>query len=153
MKKIGIKIAALLMILCGYFWVEPVANMLSYPINQVLVGRAVASHLYDESEAVASVPIVVADYVLEEDMLYIFPIDGKVLLPMDIMVCNVSFASIEVVADDLRYEIFHYNHLKVHLYQYVHAKNELGSTSDFYTIRGSDVQKIAERLTIYYEKV
>lgn len=153
MKKIGIKIGVLVFMLCGYFFIEPIKNILTYPINQVLVGRAVASHLYDESEAVASVPIVVADYVLEEDMLYIFPIDGKVLLPMDIMVCNVSFDSIEVVSDNLRYEIFHYNHLNVHLYQYVHAKNEIGSTSDFYAIRGSDVQKIAERLTIYYEKV
>lgn len=153
MKKIGLKVMALLILLSSYFFLKPIQGILDYPLNQMLIARSVAGHLFDEEEAVSSTPVVVIDYIIKEDELYVFPIDGKIVLPMDSMVCSVKRDSIEIVANDIRYEIAHFEHMNAKLYQYIHAKNELGTTNDFYVIYGEKVEEIAKRFTIYYEKV
>ncbi len=153
MKKIILKIVLLTGIACSYLFIPAIQGILSYPISFFSMGRYVAKGLYEDATAVSTSSLVVKDYTLLDGRLYIFPLDEQIVLPVDMMVCEVGQDSLEFIALDERYTLSHYKTSNVYIYQYVHAQNKIGTTYDFYVIDGEEVALIAERLTIYYEKI
>ena len=153
MKKILIKCFLLVTLVSSYFFITPIHNILSKSIDFFNVGRFVATSLYEDTKTVSTTPVVVKNYAIVEDRLYIFPLDERIILPVDCMIVEVKQEFLEFLALDNRYTLSHYDKAKAHLYEYVHSLNELAYTNDFYVIDGKNVGLLAERLTIYYEKV
>lgn len=154
MKKTIYQFLGAAVFLCSYFLIGPVKNVFDHEINFLAVGRYVANGLYTSDQAVGSVATtVVQNYAMIDGSLYVFPLENKIELPVDSMICSIGQNEMEIYALDSRFTIRHFDHSKAHLYEYVYAQNTLATTNDFYIIDGEDVSKIAERLTIYYEKV
>ncbi len=153
MKKVLIKGSLLLGVIAAYFFLSPVKAVLNYQFNFIATTRFFASSLFDNSTSVAATPLVVRDYLLIDDRLYIFPLDDKVCLPIDVMVVGVDEGFIEVIDTDTRYTISNLTKRSKNLYQYVNSLNDLGTTADFYVIDGDNLNRISQRLLIYYEKV
>ncbi|MDE7264278.1 MAG: hypothetical protein K2N64_06425 [Anaeroplasmataceae bacterium] len=153
MKKLIIKLFCLSIIVAGYLLIEPVHNFLKKEINTVAITNFLAESLYKDEENVSSVSMSVKDYILEDNRLYIFPLGQEVCLPIDMMIVGVEEGAVEVVNLDSRYRISHLNKRTGNLYQYIHSLNTFAYTEDFFVIEGEDLQAIAGRLSIYYEKV
>lgn len=141
------------LLVASYLFVDPVQKFLSKEINTIAITNFLAENLYKDEENVASVPMVVKDYVLEENRLYIFPLNQEVCLPIDVMIVSVSESSLEVVNLDSRFTIYNIQKRTGNLYQYIHSLNAFASTEDFFIVEGENIQSISGRLSIYYEKV
>ncbi|MDE5855920.1 MAG: hypothetical protein K2H06_02625 [Anaeroplasmataceae bacterium] len=153
MKKILCKAVLLAVFVACYLFIEPVQSFLSKEINTVAITNFLAENLYKDEENVASVPMVVRDYIVEDNRLYIFPLNQEVSLPIDIMIVSVSADEVEVVNLDTRYKISHIAKRTGNLYQYIHSLNSFATTDDFFIVEGEDLTAISGRLSIYYEKV
>ena len=153
MKKILFKAVLLGIFVASYLFLKPVQNILNKEINTVAITNFLAENLYKDEENVASVPMVVKDYVVEGNRLYIFPLTQEVSLPIDVMIVSVSDGEVEVVNLDTRFKISHLSKRTSNLYQYVHSLNTIGMTDDFFVVEGEDLSIISGRLSIYYEKV
>lgn len=153
MKKELLKIFLLGIFVASYYFFSPVKDFLTREINMIHTTRFLARSLYEEDKDVAEVPFVVKDYILLEDRLYIFPLDDKVSLPIDVMISRVEKDWIEVVDYDKCYTIYNLKSRSKNLYQFVPSFQEFGLTADFFVIEGEDLSSIYERLFIYYEKV
>lgn len=153
MKKILCKAVLLAVLVACYLFLEPVQSFLKKEINTVAITNFLAENLYKDEENVASVPMVVRDYVVEDGRLYIFPLITEVSLPIDVMIVSVSAEEVEVVNLDTRYKICHITKRTGNLYQYIHSLNSFATTDDFFIVEGEDLTAIAGRLSIYYEKV
>ncbi|MDE6013493.1 MAG: hypothetical protein K2G50_00960 [Anaeroplasmataceae bacterium] len=134
MKKILIKCFLLVTLVSSYFFIAPVHSILSKSIDFFSVGRFVATSLYEDTKTVSTTPVVVKNYAIVEDRLYVFPLDERVILPVDSMIVEVKQEALEFLALDNRYTLSHYNKTKAHLYEYVYAFNDLSYTNDFYVI-------------------
>lgn len=153
MKKTILKGCLLAAFLCSYFFIPSVQTVLNQKINTVTVTNFLAKNLYKNEKTVSSIPLVVKDYILQDNRLYIFPLDEVVSLPIDVMIVEVEDTYIEVVNLDARYRISNIYKRAGNLYQYVNGLNELAYTKDFFVVEGDNLEVISERLTIYYEKV
>ncbi|MDE6660832.1 MAG: hypothetical protein K2J93_03285 [Anaeroplasmataceae bacterium] len=153
MRKIIIKVVFLGLFVAGYLFLKPVQSILNKEINTVAITNFLAENLYKDEENVASVPMVVKDYVIEDNRLYIFPLTQEVSLPIDVMIVSVSDGEVEVVNLDTRFKISHLSKRTGNLYQYIHSINTIGMTDDFFVVEGDDLSVISGRLSIYYEKV
>lgn len=141
------------LIVGGYLFVDPIHHFLGKEINTIAITNFLAENLYKDEENVASVPMVVRDYLIQDDKLYIFPLNQEVCLPIDIMIVSVSDGAVEVVNLDTRYTISHLSKRSGNLYQYIHSLNSFAYTNDFFVVEGTDLEQISKRLNIYYEKV
>lgn len=126
---------------------------MSKEINTVAITNFLAENLYKDEENVASVPMVVQDFILQDGKLYIFPLNQEVSLPIDTMIVGVEDGAVEVVNLDTRYRISNLSKRTGNLYQYIHSLNSFGYTNDFFVVEGDDLEQISGRLSIYYEKV
>ena len=153
MKKILFKAVLLGIFVASYLFLNPVQSILNKEINTVAITNFLAENLYKDEKNVASVPMVVKDYILEENRLYIFPLTQEVSLPIDVMIVSVSDGAVEVVNLDSRYKISNLTKRTGNLYQYIHSLNAIGMTDDFFVVEGEDLSAISGRLSIYYEKV
>lgn len=153
MKKFLCKMALLALFVLVYFFVEPITNILNAEINTVAITNFLAENLYKNDESVASVDLVVKDYVLDGECLYIFPLGQEVSLPIDMMIVEVFDGGVEVVNLDSRFRISHIKNRKKNLYQYVHGLNSFATTDDFFLVEGDNLSMISKRLQIHYEKV
>lgn len=153
LRKIIIKVVFLGLFVAGYLFLKPVQSILNKEINTVAITNFLAENLYKDEENVASVPMVVKDYVIEDNRLYIFPLTQEVSLPIDVMIVSVSDGEVEVVNLDTRFKISHLSKRTGNLYQYIHSINTIGMTDDFFVVEGDDLSVISGRLSIYYEKV
>ncbi len=153
MKKGIIKFVCIAVLLSGYFYLEPVKEILSKEINTIAVTNFLAKNLYRNEESVSSTPLYVKDYLMDGNRLYIFPLKNEITLPMDVMIVSVADGSMEVVNLDERYRISNVDQRKSNLYQYIHSKTVLGYTNDFFIVEGDNLDRIAGRLLIEYEKI
>ncbi|MDE7384921.1 MAG: hypothetical protein K2M84_04085 [Anaeroplasmataceae bacterium] len=153
MKKILIKGIMLGLFVASYLFIQPVQKFLNKEINTVAITNFLAENLYKDEENVASVPMVVRDYIVEGNKLYVFPLSQEVSLPIDVMIVSVEEGAVEVVNLDTRFRISHISKRTGNLYQYVHSLNSFGLTEDFFVVEGEDLTTISGRLSIYYEKV
>lgn len=142
----------LLVVLC-YVFIEPVNQFFNTEINTMAITNFLAENLYKNDESVASVDLVVKDYVLEGECLYIFPLSQEVALPIDMMIVEVFDGGVEVVNLDSRFRISRIKNRSKNLYQYVHGMNPFATTDDFFIVEGDNLSMISLRLQIYYEKV
>lgn len=152
MKK-WIKYAVMLLIVSGYFLVGEIKNVMDYPINYMAISSYVAKGLYEGEATVSTENILVKDYLIEGDNLYIFPLNGEVVLPIGVMVASIEKNKIEVVSSNQRFMISHFDKSNILLFQYVHASTVIASSQDYYVVTGSDIRSIAGRLDIYYAQV
>ena len=148
-----IKYIILIVFLMGYYFIKPINEILSSNINMIVSTRFLAKSLYDNEVTVSSMPLVVKDYCLFEDRLYIFPLDNLIVLPIDVMIIGIDDNKIEVLAYDERFTLTNFTKKCRGLYEYVDSLNEIAYTNDFFVIDGKNLDKIVSRLTIYYEKV
>lgn len=153
LKKLLFKAILLCALVASYFFLEPVHNILDKEINTLAITSFLSQNLYKGESSVASEPMSVKDYVLKEERLYIFPLGNEVVLPIDVMVVSVEEGAIEVINSNTRYKISHINNRIGKLYQYIHSLNPLAYTDDFFVIEGDDLETLAGRINIYYEKV
>ena len=153
MKKVIFRSCLLIVVVASYFFLNPVQQILNYEFNFIATTRFFASSLFDDTANVSATPLVVKDYMLIDERLYIFPLDDKVTLPIDVMVVGVDVGLIEVIDSDTRYTISNLTSRSKNLYQYVSSLNDLGTTADFYVVDGDNLNRISQRLLIYYERV
>lgn len=137
----------------GYLLIDPIHSFLNKEINTVAITNFLAESLYKDEKNVSSEPMSVKDYILEDNRLYIFPLGNEVCLPIDMMIVSVEEGAVEVVNLDSRYRISHLTKRRGNLYQYIRSLNPFAYTDDFFIIEGNDLNAIAGRLAIYYEKV
>lgn len=147
------KLILLGILVACYLCIEPVKKIMSKEINTVAITNFLAENLYKDEENVASVPMVVQDFILQDGKLYIFPLNQEVSLPIDTMIVGVEDGAVEVVNLDTRYRISNLSKRTGNLYQYIHSLNSFGYTNDFFVVEGDDLEQISGRLSIYYEKV
>lgn len=152
LKKI-IKYGILGIILGGYFFINPLKDFLTYEINGIQLTSFLAKNLYQTDEVSSPEPLLVKDYLLNDDRLYIFPIDDKITLPIDVLIVEVKKEVLTVIDGDSRYQISNFDSRQVNLYQYIYSRSTIGTTNDFFVIDGDNVKSIVERLSIAYEKV
>lgn len=152
LKKI-IKYGILGIILGGYFFINPLKDFLTYEINGIQLTSFLAKNLYQTDEVSSPEPLLVKDYLLNDDRLYIFPIDDKITLPIDVLIVEVKKEVLTVIDGDSRYQISNFDSRQVNLYQYIYSRSTIGTTNDFFVIDGDNVKAIVERLSIAYEKV
>ena len=153
LKKLFIKGILLCAIVASYLYIEPVHEILDKELNTIAITRFLSENLYKDDSSVASEPMAVRDFLLEDNRLYIFPLGTEVVLPIDVMIVSVEENSMEVINSDSRYRISHFTKRTGNLYQYVHSHNPIAYTNDFFIIEGEDLQTVVGRIQIYYEKV
>ena len=151
-KKIIIKYSVLVVFILAYFFIMPINRFCNKEINLSLVNYVFGKSLYND-RAVVNDYTEVIDYYIENDFLYIFPIEGEVKLPMDVSIAKISSEVIEVIDTDSRYYIYNIDKRKKALYQYVYSNEILGYTDDYYIIKSNNIDYIAKKLIINYEAV
>ncbi len=143
----------LFLIVLSYLFFDPIKKFLNIEINTMAITNFLAENLYKDDKSVASIDMAVKDYIIEDNLLYIFPLNQEICLPIDVMIVSVKEDGIEVVNSDTRFSIRHISKRTKNLYQYVHGLNPLGYTDDFFIVEGEDLSMIYLRLKIEYEKV
>lgn len=152
MKKYR-KYFVLLILVGSYYCIEPIQQVLDYKINYAYVTSYLAKSLYEDTATVSAEKTMVKDYQIQGDVLYVFPLDGKVVLPFGVMIADISNTKMEVVNTADRYTISHFRQKNVYLYSYVKEEYPLAYTDDFYIITGGNVRSVAAQLDIYYAQV
>lgn len=127
--------------------------MMNHEINYAYVTYVVAESFYESSVTVGTEEkITVRDYIIEDNKIYIFPLDNNVVLPFGVMVTKVNDESIEVVVENERFKILNLDKIDAKLYQYIPYENAIGKTDSFYVIEGN-IGLLVNNLEIYYEQV
>ena len=144
----------LLIFLFSYLFVPGINKILNHEINYLYISSIVANSFYEDIKTVSTdEKLVVKDYLIEENRLYIFPMTNDVKLPIGVMISNKTLNSIEVVSLDDRFYIYNLEEINSYIYQYVDSFNSIGKTNDYVVILGDDLSRIINNLEIYYEKV
>jgi len=144
----------LLIFLFGYLFVPGINKILNHEINYLYISSIVANSFYEDIKTVSTdEKLVVKDYLIEENRLYIFPMTNEVKLPIGVMISSKTLNSIEVVSLDDRFYIYNLDEINSYIYQYVDSFNIIGKTNDYVVIVGDDLSRIINNLEIYYEKV
>ena len=144
----------LLIFLFSYLFVPGINKILNHAINYLYISSIVANSFYEDIKTVSTdEKLVVKDYLIEENRLYIFPMTNDVKLPIGVMISNKTLNSIEVVSLDDRFYIYNLEEINSYIYQYVDSFNSIGKTNDYVVIVGDDLSRIINKLEIYYEKV
>ena len=151
MKK-TIKYIALTVLLILYFVFEPVKRSLDFELNLMGINYIFGKSLYDEV-MVDNKYVEVIDYYIENDYLYIFPINGEIKLPFNVSVNKIDGNCIEVVDNDTRYYLYNIDKRNKNLYQYVYANDVIGYTNDYFIIQSDNIEYIVSKLIINYESV
>ena len=144
----------LLIFLFSYLFVPGVNKILNHEINYLYISSIVANSFYEDIKTVSTdEKLVVKDYLIEENRLYIFPMTNDVKLPIGVMISSKTLNSVEVVSLDDRFYIYNLEEINSYIYQYVYSFNSIGKTNDYVVIVGDDLSRIINNLEIYYEKV
>lgn len=144
----------LLIFLFSYLFVPGINKILNHEINYLYISSIVANSFYEDIKTVSTdEKLVVKDYLIEENRLYIFPMTNDVKLPIGVMISSKTLNSIEVVSLDDRFYIYNLDEINSYIYQYVDSFNIIGKTNDYVVIVGDDLSRIINNLEIYYEKV
>ncbi len=144
----------LLIFLFSYLFVPGVNKILNHEINYLYISSIVANSFYEDIKTVSTdEKLVVKDYLIEENRLYIFPMTNDVKLPIGVMISSKTLNSVEVVSLDDRFYIYNLEEINSYIYQYVDSFNSIGKTNDYVVIVGDDLSRIINKLEIYYEKV
>lgn len=136
-----------------YYGLPFCKEVLDHEINYSAIASYVAKGLYEDSLTVSTTKLQVKDFVLEGDVLYIFPLNQEVKLPFGVMIASLKNDQMDVVDTQYRYSIGHYEKKCVRLYEYKKEEAVLATTGDFYTITGTDLNRIIARLEIDYAQV
>ena len=97
----------LLIFLFSYLFVPGINKILNHEINYLYISSIVANSFYEDIKTVSTdEKLVVKDYLIEENRLYIFPMTNDVKLPIGVMISNKTLNSIEVVSLDDRFYIY-----------------------------------------------
>lgn len=152
LKKCFFKYSILSIFLLSYFCIPSINKLFTKEINLYLTNSFFAKGLYDDEAVASNTYISVKDFIIEGDTLYVFPLDRRVVLPIDVMIVAVDNEEIEVIGVDKKYIIGHFNREK-NLYQFVNRNTSIGNTDDFYVIKSDFIEEVASRLVINYEKV
>lgn len=148
--KIAIKYILLIILVISYFIFEPIKRALDYELNPIGISYVFGKNMYDEV-LVSNEFIEVLDYYLEDDTLYILPINGEIKLPFNISIYKVYSDSIVVVDNEAKYHLYGVNNRKKNLYQYVYAKETIGYSADYYFIKSDNLDYIISKIIINYE--
>lgn len=144
----------LIVFILTYMFIPSVADVCDYEINYLYISSVVAESFYEDVSSVSTdEKLLVRDYVIEDDRLYIFPLSNDIKLPIGVMVASKSKDFLEVVSLNDRYYIYNIDETNINLYQYVDNEISLGKTNSYYLIIGDNLGKIINQLEIYYEKV
>ena len=97
----------LLIFLFSYLFVPGVNKILNHEINYLYISSIVANSFYEDIKTVSTdEKLVVKDYLIEENRLYIFPMTNDVKLPIGVMISSKTLNSVEVVSLDDRFYIY-----------------------------------------------
>ena len=134
------------------FFISPINKILNTEINLTSITYIFGKSLYDDI-TVSNEYVEVIDYYIDNDLLYIFPINGEIKLPISVSIMKIDKEVIEVVDNNIRYYIYNIDKKNKSLYQYVHANDVLGYTSDYYIIKCENIDYIVGKLIINYESI
>ena len=138
----------------SYLFVPGLNNILDYQINYMYISSVVANSFYDEVSSVSTdEKMIVKDYIIEDNKLYIFPLSNEIKLPIGVMVAGKNQNFLEVVSLNDRYYIYNIDSTNVKLYEYISNQKKLGNTNSYYLIVGNNLDRIINQLEIHYEKV
>ena len=146
------KYSILVIILVLNFFISPINKILNKEINLTSITYIFGKSLYDDI-TVSNEYVEVIDYYIDNDLLYIFPINGEIKLPISVSIMKIDKEVIEVVDNNIRYYIYNIDKKNKSLYQYVHANDVLGYTSDYYIIKCENIDYIVGKLIINYESI
>ena len=146
------KYSILVIILVLNFFISPINKILNTEINLTSITYIFGKSLYDDI-TVSNEYVEVIDYYIDNDLLYIFPINGEIKLPISVSIMKIDKEVIEVVDNNIRYYIYNIDKKNKSLYQYVHANDVLGYTSDYYIIKCENIDYIVGKLIINYESI
>lgn len=146
------KYSILLLIIFLNFFISPINKILNKEINLTGITYIFGKSLYDDI-TVSNEYVEVMDYYIDNNLLYIFPINGEIKLPINVSIMKIDKEQIEVVDNNVRYYIYNIDKKSKSLYQYVHANVILGYTSDYYIIKSDNLDYIVSKLIINYESV
>ena len=150
--KLIYKYCILVLILILNFFISPINKILNKEINLTSITYIFGKSLYDDI-TVSNEYVEVIDYYIDNDLLYIFPINGEIKLPISVSIMKIDKEVIEVVDNNIRYYIYNIDKKNKSLYQYVHANDVLGYTSDCYIIKCENIDYIVGKLIINYESI
>lgn len=150
--KLIYKYCILVLILILNFFISPINKILNKEINLTSITYIFGKSLYDDI-TVSNEYVEVIDYYIDNDLLYIFPINGEIKLPISVSIMKIDKEVIEVVDNNIRYYIYNIDKKNKSLYQYVHANDVLGYTSDYYIIKCENIDYIVGKLIINYESI
>lgn len=91
-----------------YYGLPFCKEVLDHEINYSAIASYVAKGLYEDSLTVSTTKLQVKDFVLEGDVLYIFPLNQEVKLPFGVMIASLKNDQMDVVDTQYRYTIGHY---------------------------------------------
>ena len=146
------KYSILVIILVLNFFISPINKILKTEINLTSITYIFGKSLYDDI-TVSNEYVEVIDYYIDNNLLYIFPINGEIKLPINVSIMKIDKEEIEVVDNNIRYYIYNIDKKNKSLYQYVHANDVLGYTSDYYIIKCENIDYIVGKLIINYESI
>ncbi len=152
MKKYIFKYFILFIFLLSYYTIPIINKRLKKEINISFINNFLVKSLYDDEASVSNTYITVKDFVIENNILYVFPLDNNVVLPIDVMICSVNNYETEVISIDKKYIISHFNREK-NLYQFIDRNISLGTTLDYYIIKSDYINELVSKFIIYYEKI
>ena len=150
--KLIYKYCILVLILILNFFISPINKILNKEINLTSITYIFGKSLYDDI-TVSNEYVEVIDYYIDNDLLYIFPINGEIKLPISVSIMKIDKEVIEVVDNNIRYYIYNIDKKNKSLYQYVYANDVLGYTSDYYIIKCENIDYIVGKLIINYESI
>ena len=150
--KLIYKYCILVLILILNFFISPINKILNKEINLTSITYIFGKSLYDDI-TVSNEYVEVIDYYIDNDLLYIFPINGEIKLPISVSIMKIDKEVIEVVDNNIRYYIYNIDKKNKSLYQYVHGNDVLGYTSDYYIIKCENIDYIVGKLIINYESI
>ena len=79
-------------------------------------------------------------------------VEDRALYSIEESISKINNDSIVVIDNQFNYEITHFES-EVKLYAYIKSNDSLGYCEDYYVIYSDNINYIAKRLTIYYEKI
>lgn len=137
-----------------YLTNDKINYYLNKEINLFYISSLTMNSLHDLDYTVDSKDkLVVLDFYIDKDCLYILPINGQIKLPIGFFVNEINNNYIKISNLNNTYKIFGYDQMKLKLYQYNTPYKYIGTTNECFVIKGDNLEFIANNLSIEYVQV
>ena len=127
-------------------------NIVNSDYNENNFIKFIGDNLFKNEITVSNEKIEVIDYEVKDNLLYIYPINNQVILPLDGIITNKCNNRITISNVYCNFDVY-LDDCRLFLYQYYDNNTVLGNCNNYYVIKADDYTNITRYLSLNYDEV